>query len=173
MHRITLNRLLFPCLLLLSHVPVVKPDDADAARIRAQLREAPQSKKITLTNSEWRKILTPAQFLVLREGATEPPFKNEYATTHAKGIYLCGACGIELFASSTKFDSGTGWPSFYAPLAPSKIALATDVSGGLKRQEVRCARCGSHLGHLFKDGPPPTYLRYCLNSLALRLKGIR
>ena len=171
MHRPAPVRLLLPCLLLLSHVPAAKPDDLGAVRIRERLKAVPKSEKIALTDSQWRKILIPAQFLVLREGATETPFKNEYANTRALGIYLCGACGNELFASSTKFDSGTGWPSFYAPLAQNKITIATDNSAGLKREEVRCARCGSHLGHLFKDGPPPTHLRYCMNSIALTLRG--
>jgi peptide-methionine (R)-S-oxide reductase len=128
------------------------------------------SQPVKLSEEDWRKILTPAQFLVLRQRATEPPFTNEYANEHQSGIYLCAACGNELFASKTKFESGTGWPSFYAPLAPDKIALAADRTTGFSRQEVLCARCRSHLGHVFDDGPPPTHLRYCLNSVSLKLK---
>jgi peptide-methionine (R)-S-oxide reductase len=126
--------------------------------------------KVKLTNDQWREILAPAQFHVLREAGTEPPFKNEYANNHERGIYVCTACRNELFDSKTKFESGTGWPSFYAPLAKDKIVVLADNTAGMSREEVRCARCGSHLGHVFNDGPVPTHLRYCLNSLALTLK---
>jgi peptide-methionine (R)-S-oxide reductase len=151
-------------------VPSAQADNVEAARILARLKTTPMSEKVKLTNEEWRKILTPAQFYVLREAATEPPFKNEYWSNHAKGIYLCAACGNELFSSEAKFDSDTGWPSFYQPLASDKITVVADNSGGIRRQEVRCARCGSHLGHVFNDGPAPTHLRYCLNSVSLKLK---
>ena len=156
-------------LLCLSSVRSSMAEDAEAARIRQKLNSIPMMQKVQLSENEWRKILTPTQFLVLREAGTEPPFKNEYANNHEKGTYLCAACDNELFGSNTKFESGTGWPSFYAPLAPNKITVSMDRSGGMKRQEVRCARCGSHIGHVFKDGPPPTHLRYCLNSAALKL----
>ena len=145
-------------------------DDAEAARIRARVKAVPMNEKVKLTNDQWRRILTPAQFFVMREAGTEPPFKNEYWNNHEKGIYLCAACGNELFSSNTKFESGTGWPSFYQPLAKDKIVVLTDNGGGTRREEVRCARCGSHLGHVFNDGPPPTHLRYCLNSTSLKLK---
>jgi peptide-methionine (R)-S-oxide reductase len=158
------------CMLLFSCLSSVQADDKETETIRARLQSAPPIKRVRLTNEEWEKLLSPAQFQVLRGAATEPPFTNEYANNHERGIYLCGACGSELFSSQTKFDSGTGWPSFFAPLAQDRVALVSDTSGGLKREEVRCARCGSHLGHLFKDGPPPTHQRYCLNSLALKLK---
>jgi len=145
-------------------------DDAEAARIRARVKALPMTEKVRLTNDQWRRILTPAQFFVLREAGTEPPFKNEYWNNHEKGIYVCAACGNELFGSNTKFESDTGWPSFYQPLAQDKILVLADNTGGMSREEVRCARCGSHLGHVFNDGPAPTHLRYCLNSVSLKLK---
>ena len=157
-------------LLLLFSVASSSAGNKDAARIRRKLKAIPMSEKVRLNDEEWRQILSPAQFLVLRQGATEPAFQNEYAHTKTEGVYVCAACGNELFSSAAKFDSGTGWPSFTMPLRPDRIALALDRSTGQAREEVRCARCGSHLGHVFKDGPPPTHLRYCLNSAALSLK---
>lgn len=155
--------------LLCTAIPQTFGDDAQAARIRARLKALPMTAKVKLTNDEWRKILTAAEFQVLRRAGTERPYKNEYWNSYQKGIYLCAACGIELFASNTKFKSHTGWPSFYAPLATEKITISSDTSSGMFLEEVRCARCGSHLGHVFNDGPPPTHRRYCLNSVALKL----
>jgi peptide-methionine (R)-S-oxide reductase len=143
-------------------------EDAQVARIRRQIESTPMTQKVTLSDDQWRKILAPGQFQVLREAKTEASYKNQYWNNHEKGIYLCGACGNQLFGSDTKFESHTGWPSFYAPLARDKVTETTDTSHGMTRDEVRCARCGSHLGHLFNDGPPPTHLRYCLNSMALK-----
>ena len=125
--------------------------------------------KITKTDEEWKKILTPEQYRVLRKKGTEPAFTGKYHANHEKGIYVCAACGLPLFSSETKFDSGTGWPSFWQPIDPSHVETETDRSLFMARSEVHCARCGGHLGHVFPDGPGATGERYCINSLALEL----
>jgi peptide-methionine (R)-S-oxide reductase len=126
--------------------------------------------KISKTEQEWREQLEPDQFEVLRHGATERPFTGKLLHTKADGTFVCAGCGAELFSSDTKFDSGSGWPSFTEPANASSVELIPDNSHGMTRTEVRCASCGGHLGHVFDDGPQPTGQRYCINSLALDLE---
>jgi peptide-methionine (R)-S-oxide reductase len=127
-------------------------------------------KKVTHTDAEWRQLLTTDQYAVLREKGTERAFTGAYWDNHASGVYLCAACKLPLFSSDTKFESGTGWPSFWQPIQPYSIGDLSDDSHGMKRTEVICNRCGGHLGHIFEDGPKPTGMRYCINSVSLEFK---
>jgi peptide-methionine (R)-S-oxide reductase len=126
------------------------------------------TEKIAKSESEWKQKLTPEQYRVTREAGTEPAFTGKYWKTKDTGTYHCVCCGEPLFDSSTKFDSGTGWPSFWAPIAKENIVEATDDSLGMERTAVSCRRCAAHVGHVFDDGPEPTGLRYCVNSVAMR-----
>ena len=124
--------------------------------------------RVEKTEEEWKKELTPEQYHVLREAGTERAFTGAYWDNHEDGVYYCAACGLELFNSDTKFESGSGWPSFHSPASKESVVEVADNTHGMVRIEVRCNRCGSHLGHVFNDGPRPTGLRYCMNSAALK-----
>jgi len=123
--------------------------------------------EVSYTDAQWRQRLTPEQYYILRQQGTEAPFSSPLLNEHRTGVFACAGCALPLFSSQTKYDSGTGWPSFYAPL-PNAVLTSADDSLGMVRTEVHCSRCGGHLGHVFPDGPPPTGLRYCMNGAALR-----
>jgi methionine-R-sulfoxide reductase len=127
-----------------------------------------ETPKLTLSDEEWRERLTPEQFRILRKSGTERAFCGTLLDNKQQGVYSCAGCGLPLFSSDAKFNSGTGWPSFFQPIAPGNVAEQADHSYGMVRSEINCARCDGHLGHVFTDGPPPTRLRFCLNSESLK-----
>jgi len=150
--------------------------DAKAGSIKVYSYERKgfvMSEKIIKTEAEWKKQLPPEQFRVLRKKGTEQAGTGKYAYNHEHGVYRCAGCGLDLFRSEDKYESGTGWPSFFAPVSPENIATATDNSLFSRRTEVLCRRCGGHLGHVFDDGPKPTGLRYCMNSAALDFAAVK
>jgi peptide-methionine (R)-S-oxide reductase len=126
--------------------------------------------RVDKADADWQRDLSPEQYRILRQKGTERAFTGQYHATKTKGLYRCAGCGAELFSSDTKYDSGSGWPSFYQPATRASVTLELDESHGMRRTEVECARCGGHLGHVFNDGPAPTGLRYCINSAALELE---
>jgi len=137
--------------------------------LRPNAPRAEESFPVMHSNDEWQKLLTPDQYAVLRQEGTERPFTSPLLEEHRKGVFGCAGCNLDLFASETKFDSGTGWPSFWKPLDKA-VSELSDSSFGMTRTAVRCSQCGGHLGHVFDDGPPPTGLRYCMNGVALTFK---
>jgi len=140
---------------------------ADTAAKAVKSESAKMNDKVEKSDQEWRELLTPEQYRITRQCGTEPAFTGKYYKTKEPGTYICVACGAELFESDTKYESGSGWPSFYAPADSAHIKEVTDTSYGMNRTEVKCSRCGAHLGHVFEDGPQPTGLRYCINSGSL------
>ena len=152
-------------------VPAGAADGSAPARIRVYSAEKGNyvmTQTVVKTNEEWKKTLTPEQYHILREKGTERAFSGKYDKNHEHGVYRCAACGLDLYRSEEKYDSGTGWPSFTAPIAPSNVLTRPDNSFFSQRTEVLCPRCGGHLGHVFDDGPKPTGKRYCMNSAALQ-----
>ena len=154
-------------LLVLAAAGATPPARPAAAGDEAAPRRGAAIGRVTHTDAEWQRLLTPRQYDVLRRAGTERAFSGAYWNEHRPGRYRCAGCGLELFEAAQKFDSGTGWPSFWRPAAPARVVRLADSSFGMRRIAVECGRCGGHLGHVFDDGPPPTGLRYCINSAAL------
>lgn len=149
---------------------VVKDTEPVAVAANSPSPSQTMSNKVVKTEEEWKKTLTPEQYRVLRQKGTERAFTGAYWNTKEKGVYLCAGCGEMLFQSDTKYDSGCGWPSFYVPAATNAISEAEDRTLGMVRTEVMCSKCGGHLGHVFEDGPQPTGLRYCINSVSIKFE---
>ncbi len=145
----------------LSYSPQLPPTFADTLTWKDTIQP------VTKSDAEWKQLLTQEEYEVLREKGTERPFTGKYWNLHEEGVYICKACKLPLFSSESKFESGTGWPSFYKAIQNSHLSILKDTSFGMIREEVNCARCGGHLGHVFDDGPEPTGLRYCMNSVSL------
>ena len=136
----------------------------------AKEKKMVETQTVVKADADWKKALTAEQYYILRNQGTERAFSGKYDHVFDKGLYVCAACGNDLFASDAKFDSGCGWPAFFAPVSSNNVLFIDDGSHGMVRTEVRCARCGSHLGHVFDDGPPPTHIRFCINSGSIELK---
>jgi peptide-methionine (R)-S-oxide reductase len=151
-----------------SQPPRATPPSPHAEAASMTIPTGDKVTRVVKSDAEWKAQLTPEQFHVLREKGTERAFTGPYWNAHDRATYVCAACGLELFSSDAKFDSGTGWPSFFQPIAKSHVEEERDTSYGMVRTEVKCARCGGHLGHVFDDGPRPTGLRYCINGVALK-----
>ena len=164
--RIRLLLSLAICTVLVACSRANSSSNLNAAQTRAKLEAIPLDQEVHLTNKEWQAIMSPQQFYVMRRAGTEAPSLSGNALDHRKGIYLCSACGNLLYSADAKFDSGTGWPSFWQPIRKQALHESNTVSAIFGR-EISCARCGSHLGHVFNDGPQPTGLRYCMNAVAL------
>ena len=160
--------ILFTALLIFGCSRALQAENSSTQPTTNPNHNTKRSDTVNKTDEEWKKELTEEQYHILRQKGTERAFSGKLWDNHEKGTYLCAACGLELFSSDTKFESGTGWPSFFKPAAEDRVNVGADHSHGMERDEVVCARCGGHLGHVFDDGPAPTGLRYCMNSGAMK-----
>ncbi len=166
-HLVALAALVFPGILCAGNNVMNKPESKTMMVYDSKVGGLIETNRVVFTDAEWKKRLPHESFEVMRQHGTERPFSCGRLKDRGEGTYICMGCGLELFVSDSKFDSGTGWPSFFRPIHPNNIGTTTDYLIGYPRTEVHCARCGSHLGHVFEDGPPPTGLRYCMNGASL------